>query len=212
MKNIIIILLIFLSINSYSQITQGSPEVGVGFGILKGTTVEVETLEFDKGWVLLMQDNSTLVVKEKLIGNGFILYGDVDDLIAKIELEQLPQKDINGNTYYDYRNYSDQNPKIIFEQCVENESNMFFGPYIDVEYPENCNYDFCNPDDYTDKDLLNYNCVIYNFIGQKLYEGKFNGIYNNHGKINPRFAKSAIIIRVHLENCILVYKRKYIIY
>lgn len=212
MNRFIIFLLIFLSINSYSQITKGSTEVGVGFGILKGTTVEVETLEFNKGWVLLMQDNSTLIVTEKLIGNGYILYGDVDDLIAKIELEQLPQTDLNGNTYYDYRNHTDENPKIIFEQCVGEDSNMFFGPYIDVQYPEGCDIDVCDPNNYTEKDLLNNECIIYSFIGQQLYKGKVSGIYNPNGKVKSIFTNGAIIIRIQLDDCILVYKRKYIIY
>ena len=87
MKQVLFVLLLMSSVMGYSQtINPPSPVVGNGFGILKGTTITVDSLNFDDGWVLLMQDNSTLIVNESLNGNGVIRYGDVGDDIPKFSI------------------------------------------------------------------------------------------------------------------------------
>lgn len=203
--------MILFTINSYSQITDGDSKVGVGHGILKDDFVAVDSLNFQRDFILLMQDNSTLVVKEKLTGEGIILYGDIGDDVPNSELISMERTDYFGNVYFDYRFPSDTNPKVIFLKCVEHDTRMTYGPNIDVEFPEDCNFGSCNFEDYTEQELAEYETVVYNFLGQRLYQGKFGGIYNPHGKIKPRFTKSTIIIRIQMPNCVLVLKRRYII-
>ena len=207
-----ILIMILFSINSYSQITPGSEKVGVGYGIEKDDFVAVDSLNFKKDFVLLMQDNSTLVVKEKITGKGIILYGDIGDDIPNSELISMERVDPNGNVYFDYRFPSDTNPKIIFLKCVEKKITMTYGPNIDVEFPEDCESGDCNSREWTDEELSEYPVIIYNALGQRLFKGKFKQIYNPHGKIKPRFTKSTIIIRIQIDNCVLVLKRRYVIY
>ena len=133
MKQLLLILLLMFSVVGYSQtINPPSSVVGVGFGVLKGETVVVDSLNFQDGWVLLMQDNSTLIVNESLNGNGIITYGDVGDDIPKSQLVQFFQ-DVNGVDVPFWRESTDVNPKIIFTKCVN--PNMTFGRHIDVSGP-----------------------------------------------------------------------------
>ncbi len=212
MRNIILILLILFSINSYSQITIGSEKVGVGFGIEKDDFVAVDSLHFQDDFILLMQDNSTLVVKEKITGHGMILYGDIGDDIPNSELVSMERIDPNGNIYYDYRFPSDTNPKIIFLKCVEKYITMTYGPNIDVEFPDGCESGDCYSRDWTDDELSGFPVIIYNILGQQLFIGKFGEIYDSFGRIKPRFTKSTIIIRIQIDECVLVLKRRYVIY
>ena len=212
MRYIIILILILFSINSYSQITDGSEKVGVGYGIEKDDFVAVDSLHFRKDFILLMQDNSTLVVKEKITGEGIILYGDIGDDVPNSELVSMVRVDPNGNTYYDYRFPSDTNPMIIFLKCVEKKITMTYGPNIDVEFPQDCESGDCYSREYTDEELSEYPVIVYNFLGQRLFQGKFGDIYYKHGKIKPRFTKSTIIIRIQIDDCVLVLKRRYVIY
>ena len=135
MKKIILTLfLLIFTVMSYSQtLNPPSSTVGVGFGVEKGTTIVVDSLDFPDGWILLLQDNATLIIREKVNGNAVFRYGDVGDTIPKSELVELPQS-LNGVPYSDWRNATDVNPKIIFEKCID-PTNLFFGPYVDYEIP-----------------------------------------------------------------------------
>ncbi len=133
MKKLIYLFLLLFTITSYSQtLNPPSTVVGVGFGVEKGTTITVETLDFQDGWVLLMQDNSTLIVKETLNGNGIIKYGDVGDDVPKSSLVELSQ-DFNGTPIPFWRESTDVDPIIIFEKCVN--PNITFGTHITVQIP-----------------------------------------------------------------------------
>ena len=126
--------MLIFTVTGYSQtINPPSPIVGTGFGVEKGTTIVIDSLDFPDGWILLLQDNSTLIIREKINGNAVFKYGDVGDTIPNSELVELPQT-LNGVPYSDWRNPSDVNPMIIFEKCFDT-SNLTFGPYIDYEIP-----------------------------------------------------------------------------
>jgi len=204
------IIMMVVSLYSYSQINQGSSKVGVGFGIEKDDFVAVESLHFQDDFILLMQDNSTLVVKEKITGKGIILYGDVGDDIPNSELVSMERIDPNGNTYYDYRLPSDRNPKIIFLKCVEKTITMTYGPNIDVEFPENCESGWCFSREWKDSELYEYPTIVYNMLGQVIYQGNFQGLYDRGGTVRNLFTHSTIIIRIQIDDCVLVLKRRYV--
>lgn len=133
MKNLVLAILLIFTVTSYAQLGN-LPNVGTGFGVLKGTTVTVDSLDFQDGHTLLLQDNSTLIIREKINGNAIFTYGDVGDDIPKSELVELPQT-LDGIPYMDYRETTDVNPKLIFEKWID-LTNITIGPYIDVTIPE----------------------------------------------------------------------------
>jgi len=135
MKKLIYLFIFLFTITSYSQtLNPPSTTVGTGQGVEKGTTVVVETLDFSDGWVLLMQDNSTLIVKDKLNGNGIITYGDVGDNVPKSSLVEFTQDGPGGTQIPFWRESTDVDPIVIFEKCVD-PSNISFGSHITVQSP-----------------------------------------------------------------------------
>jgi len=204
------IIMMVVSLFSYSQINQGSSKVGVGFGIEKNDFIAVDSLHFQDDFILLMQDNSTLVVKEKITGKGIILYGDIGDDVPNSELVSMERIDPNGNIYFDYRFPNDTNPKIIFLKCVEKYITMTYGPNIDVEFPDNCESGSCLNRKWSDPELYEYPTIVYNILGQVIFQGKFSGLYDFSGTVRNIFTHSTIIIRIQIDDCVLVLKRRYV--
>lgn len=178
--------------------------------IKKDSYTVLDSLHIECGTTLLMQDNSTLVIRGGITGEGIIKYGDIGDDDSKSYLELLPQTDTNGNRYYDYRPNGDRNPTIIFETCVKDMHNITFGDYIDIIYEDKCLPDVDNTPEWSDAELGEYDCIIYNAIGQTLHQGKFKNVYGHDGKIKPLFRNHMILIRIFVEGKWVHLKRIYV--
>ena len=160
-----------------------------GMTIEKGETVVIDTLRNNS--TILMQDNSMLIIKEYSEGTGKIKYGDDGTFVNDtIELVRIDPK--TGNPFSDWRTAVDYDPEVIFEKC-RTESPLD-GPYVtmDMETP------ICGEDAlgvelyYTAKELANYNCSVYNLLGQELYKGKYKNV--------PIIYNVVILIKVYIED------------
>jgi len=178
--------------------------------IEKDTYTVIDSLHIECGTTLLLQDNSTLVIRGGMTGEGTIKYGDIGDDNSKELLDLLPQTDKYGNRYYDYRPWGDKNPKIIFESCVEDMNTIEIGNYIDVVYEDKCLPDVDGNPQWSDEELGEYDCIIYNAIGQTLHQGKFKNVYGHDGKIKQRFRNHMILIRIFVEGKWVHLKRIYV--
>jgi hypothetical protein len=134
-KGILLILMIMSSVFSFSQtIIPPSPIVGIGYGVEEGQTITVDSLNFRDDQILLMQDNSTLIIRYKVTGKGIIHYGDVGDDVPKSGLVPI-ERTLSGFTWTDYRDATDVNPKVVFLSCQDpTEFQLTFGEYVDYQY------------------------------------------------------------------------------
>ncbi len=201
----LLILLLLVPYMLYGQL-ENIPDVGSGIGVEKGTTIVVDSLVFKSGHTLLMQDNSVLIVNDKIIGAGIIQYGDVGDSKDKSQQVKLPQVgyDVDGKRidYFDYRDSTDVNPKVIFKQCVKGITQIEFSEYVDVEYPEGCTT--LNTTAYKyDLSFKKYQCEIYNTNGQLMYKGKYGDIFYRD-IIDDKYTGRVLFIRFYIGQSTVV--------
>ena len=156
--------------------------------IKKGETIIIDTLKNNS--TILMQDNSMLIIKEYSEGIGKIKYGD--DGTFEHDTVELVRTDPNtGEPFSDWRTADDYDPEVIFEKC-RTESPLD-GPYVTM----NMDIPICGEDAlgvktyYTARELANYECVVYNILGQTLFLGKYKDM--------PTLYASVLLIKVYVE-------------
>ena len=187
-------LLVFITASTFAQVLE-VPEKGMI--IKKGETIIVDTLRNNS--VILMQDNSMLIVKEYSAGMGRIKYGD-DGTFENDTIELVRTNPITGEPFSDWRTAVDCDPEVIFEKC--RSENIIDGPYVTV----NTNVPVCEDTAlgiksyYSSKELANYSCVVYNVLGQLLFSGKYKEI--------PTLQDSVLLIQVYIEGKGIFFTRK----
>ena len=178
MRKLLLFLLLILSFNFASAQDNLTVECGVS-QVPKDLKISIDNLIVDCSKSLLLQDNAVLTIKGEVIGEGLrMLYSDVGDTIHTLDEQvKMNRTDIDGNPYIDYRMPNDVNPLVVFEKCMP--YGIYVGEHVDVQYSSLCEETLGDGEvlgSIEDEMLLD--CIIYNFSGQKLYEGKFSGIFN----------------------------------
>ena len=183
-----------MSMPMFSQILE-VPECGMV--IKKGETIIIDTLRNNS--TILMQDNSMLIIKEYSEGTGKIKYGD-DGTFENDTIELVRTDPNTGDPFSDWRTADDYDPEVVFEKC--RTEDPLDGPYVtmDMETPI-CGEDALGVESYyTAKELANYNCSVYNLLGQELYKGKYKDI--------PVIYNVVLLIKVYIKNKGIFYIKK----
>lgn len=202
MKYVIIgLLLLYWPMQSQNLIV---PDCGLI--IKKGETVVVDSLIFSCGTTLLLQDDAKLIIKEKIISDKTVtfIHADAgrDTTKSRDYYEKLTKIDENGKIFYDYREPGSVNPQIIFEKCMPKD--FVYSAYIDFDpnTPKCEDSTLSVPEvTYSNTDLAEYNCVVYDVLGREIYKGKYKDI--------PKIYNKVLYIKVFLKD--KIYYKKLLI-
>ncbi len=201
-------MLILATLNANSQaLADFTVMCGPEYIIRKDTTVN--NLIFECNKTLLIQDNATLHVRGRIIGEqGRIVYGDKGwepgFTPEPSQIDSLQQFDMDGYEYYDKRLKTDVNPRIIVDEgCVPQD--LWVGPYVDIDQ-----YEFCpdltlgDGEWVIDREFeMNLDCIIWNMNGIEMYRGPFSGIFDGDCGpecLNYLYWNKVLLIQFTTEN------------
>lgn len=209
MKRLVTLLMIIVSLPLFSQI-QYPPYISCDGDVVRAGTVEnhnelIFSSQPGNSRLLLVQPTSELHIWNKFIledvPDAAILFGEtgdraLDSLTAKIIFHNCvdyfdPGQWVNPDT-------GEVGGELHFDGGYGDTGDLYVATG-QIEIIFDCETLSTTPsptiDELSDRDLYDYDCITYNIKGQRLYQGKFEGMFYN-GDIASQFTNQIIFIQI----------------